>query len=1677
MKKLALFSFIILFSCSGNQKTPQQDQAVKTAQKILNMHYDNYNDYWKQIVAFDREGLPKSAYKLTKEIYAKAKSEENTPQLIKVLMYQSRYLQTLEEDAQLKIINNFKKEITESKAPTKNILENIMANLYWQYYQQNRYKFAQRSKTASKVDKNDFRTWDLKILFNEVSIHYNHSLQNALLLQKIPIDKYETIIIHGVNSRQYQPTLYDFLVKDAINFYQTNENAITSPAYKFEIDNPKLLGDLDTFIAEKISSKDTNSLQLKALRLYQEWLRFRKNDNDINALAFTDLKRLDFVHNNAVFNDKDALFTQALQQFVKKHEQSDIAAMAYAKLAQQLLNKSNNYKEGDSEKLKWANKKALDICNQTIRKYPKGKGVTTCRHIKRQILQKNISVELQTNAPENQKALAKISFKNVNEIALAVYKIDYNDLKHLHNYRYNREETLAFIKKQTKINSWHQSLINDNQNDYRQHSTETVMSPLPNGQYLLVGEANTGEYGFKYFQVTDIALEILKIENRLNATVINRNNGNIIPNAKIDITRQKNGEYHNYAHKKSDKKGTFSHKLKRDYYNHYLYKVSYQDKIAYFTNNESGYYYNDNDHRKDNLNIFTFTDRSIYRPGQTVYFKSILLKQMRNSSEVVAHQKLDVSLKDVNGQELETLHIKTNEFGAIQGNFVLPTQTLTGNFSIVITGDKIRDYHQFKVEEYKRPKFEAEFKKVEKSYKVNETVSVTGTAKSYAGSSISNANVTYRVKRQVQMPRWWYWYRPYGYTVEAQEIAHGTVKTNDQGEFEINFSALPDNKVNKKDHPVFRYEITADVTDINGETHSATTVVSVGYHSLLADIRVNDKIDKSKSDTIVISTTNLNGVAQNAQGKVAIYKLQAPSRILTNRPWSAPDMQNISKEQFIQYFPHTPYDKQETDYHFWTQKQKYFEQSFDTEKSDKVALKNMQDWASGKYIAILKTQDKDGNEIVDKVFFDIYSPTENIVADNKLIDVFVDKESYQPNNQVKLKMGSSAHNIYLRVLIEKAQKIISDKRYLLKNTYETITVPVTQNNLGGFAIHYSLNAFNDVTNGNISVKVPYPSKQLEIETITFRDKLLPGQKETWQFKLKGPKGDKVAAEMLAAMYDASLDAFTPHQWYFNPINYHFYRPHFSIKHADSYGTSSLNIHYVTPPYESYAYQEDKLNWFGFRFYTRRYDNVVIRGARSIKSSRKLSGQVAGVQITADSESYADASIVPEAITADGIDRKDKDLNFDANNNIDGNSQDKPKEKLQVAARKNLQETAFFYPQLHTDKNGNISFSFTTPEALTKWNVQLLAYDKQLNHGYKKLTVQTQKDLMLFPNAPRFVREGDQLVFSTKIANMTDKAGAGVAELEISDAFTNKDLTANIVKQANQQDFSIDAKGNTQVSWTLDIPDNAQALTYKVMAQMGNHSDGEQNAWPVLSNRMLVTETMPMWVRGNQTKTFTLDKLQNNTSNTLKNHQLTLEITSNPAWYAVQALPYLMEYPYECSEQTFSRYYANALASHIANSNPKIRMVFDAWKNVDTQALLSNLEKNQELKSMIIEETPWLRDAKSESEQKKRIGLLFDMNQMSHQLDYTLQKLKKMQLHDGGFTWFEGGRYSNRYITQHIVSGFGHLQHLKVSVKGANSMLVRAVRYIDNKMLDDYNNVLDHAKESKNEKKYLEEYRP
>ena len=715
---------------------------------------------------------------------------------------------------------------------------------------------------------------------------------------------------------------------------------------------------------------------------------------------------------------------------------------------------------------------------------------------------------------------------------------------------------------------------------------------------------------------------------------------------------------------------------------------------------------------------------------------------------------------------------------------------------------------------------------------------------------------------------------------------------------------------------------------------------------------------------------------------------------------------------------------------------------------------NIKIWKSGKFILELVTQDKFGQEVKDVLETTLFSANDKQLADNQLFYITTDKNSYTPGDNAKVTLFSNAENIAITVTIEKNHRVIETKIIRLNKNSDSFTVPIKKEDVGGFAITYSFAAYNHFTSGTLNLQVPYPSTDLQIETLTFRDKLQPGTDETWSFKIKGPKGDKVAAELLASMYDASLDTFRSHYWGFSPLVKPTYYSNRRLNARRCFTTNSFTIY---QDYESYSYANpsfDSFNWFGLHFGYGGYN--LSKTSRMMKrSSATVSSEVMAVEMMEDMELEESVAGAPmEEDNAFGNESKAETPSAKEQNS------EPAAEEVQI--RKNLQETAFFFPQLQTDNEGNVSFSFTTPEALTQWNLQLLAHTKDLESSYKTLRTVTQKELMVIPNAPRFLREGDEIVISSKITNLTEKALSGIAKLELKDAVNGKDISKKLLLSSPPSEepegaFKVDAMGNTQVSWRLKIPENIQAVQYTVTAKAGDFSDGEQNLLPVLTNRMLVTETLPMWVRSKQTKTFTLDKLKTTQSTTLKHHKLTLEVTSNPAWYAVQALPYLMEYPYECNEQTFSKYYANTLASHIATNNTRIQEVFKLWANSD--ALISNLEKNQELKSLLIQETPWLRDAQSETEQKKRIALLFNLDKMKNEQATALNKLSQNQKSSGAWSWFNGGPDS-RFVTQHIISGMGHLKQLNVTSSAVEmqSIVKKAIQYLDTEFVTEYNQI-------------------
>ncbi|WP_241507271.1 alpha-2-macroglobulin family protein [Aquimarina sediminis] len=1634
---------------------------------------EDYQNDWKKIETFNQQGLPKSALEVVETIYDRAQKANNDNQVIKALIHKAKYMLTLEENAQLTIIKDFKNEISKSKFPKRNILESILANLYWQYFQENRWKFYNRAQTSKKVDQEDFRTWDLETLFAEVHLYYQKSLRNGVLAQQTDLKKFDDILNTSKDSKKYRPTLYDFLTHNALDFYKTSETNITKPAYAFTIDDKRYLQDHKVFSSLPIATKDSLSLQFNALKLYQNLLSFHKRDKTPDALIEANIERIKFISKNAVFGDKKTVLLECLKSEKSKFPTHAASALYDYEIANLYKENAATYIPEENETHRWKLKEAVEICDATIKKFPNSRGANKCNSLKSQILSTALDIKTEEYIPIQTSGRLLITYKNLNKLYFKTLKISHKQLKSL-NRLYKTPDQIKFLSSLKASKTWEASIRDEH--DYQSHTTEVLLPELEQGLHLILATTSKdlseeNMFSFGHTQVTNLALIENRTPEKLTFQVLNRHNGAPVSNAKINLKTLNQRGYGNKLDKTltTDENGQ-AHLALNKYYYDVTITVLHEKDIAKF----EGYYlnqsYKQNNTAETHQNTFLFTDRSIYRPGQTVYFKGIMMSSTgKENFKVIPDQFTFATLVDVNGQEVKTLKFKTNDYGSFSGEFILPSSGLTGNYTI-----KTNNYNStsFSVEEYKRPKFETKFNPVTKTYKVNDVIKLAGVATAYAGSTISDAKVVYRVHRKVQYPLWCYWYPRH--TVEPQEITHGETKTNKKGEYNIDFTALPDLTVSKENLPIFNYEIIADVTDINGETRSTTTIVNVGYHTLTANVSIKNEIDKTQKDhSLTITTLNLNNESIAANGTIKVFKLQAPDKTMRIRPWKAPDYSGFKKEEFKKLFPHDAF-KNEHDYRKWSKGQLVLDKPFSTSATkenaigtQKLTLGSIKKWKSGKYIIELNTKDRFGQDVKDIQYITLFNQGDKVISDQQLFEITTDKAIYKIGDEAIIKLSSASKDITVTIDIEKDHKIIKTQLIRLSNNSKTIRIPVTKEDLGGFSIGYSYLNYNGYQSGTTIIPVPYEPTELSIETKTFRDKLLPGQQETWSFTIKGPKGDKVSAELLASMYDASLDQFKGHKWYFTPISRPEYYANSKRQASQSFGVQSFRLNNYKSPSNYYGGQGyDQLNWFGLYFgqqyfggRNRMYDVMESSAPAPMmrRSKAKKSMTAAAVQEEAEFMVADDDNAVAGAPGEK-----------DAKENKESNDDKKPEKQTTlegVKIRKNLQETAFFFPKLTTDEDGNISFNFTAPEALTRWKLQLLAHTKDLNSATTTLEAVTQKELMVLPNPPRFLREGDRIVLSSKISNLASEDLEGIAELQLFDALTNEKIDTQLQNNNARQSFNVKAKENTNVSWELQIPDNIQTVQYKIIAKAGDFSDGEQNVLPVLSNRMLVTETLPMWIRSDQTKTFTLDKLKDNTSNTLKHHKLTLEMTSNPAWYAVQALPYLMEYPYECAEQTFSRYYANSLASHIANSNPRIQEVFNQWKSSD--ALLSNLEKNQELKSLMIQETPWLRDAQSETEQKKRIALLFDLNKMNNELQSALNKLRQMQYSSGGFPWFQGGR-ENRFITQHIATGFGHLKKLGVTQFNGdtNNMLQNAINYLDTEFVHEYNRLKRYCEKNK-----------
>lgn len=1639
---ILLTGAFLLFSAFQNAQT-----------KTMNFPNDPYTSEWNKIDSLEREGLIRSALEQVQALQEKAKKDKNPAQIVKTTIYYNKYQLQLEEAGSSKALQRMRQDLEQADFPVKPILQSLLAELYANYADQNYWKLKDRTSTGAELPE-DIETWSLDQFLGEASRLYLASVQDERSFS-VPISDFDAITYPGNEwTNNLRPTLYDFLAHRAIDHFSNERSYLSEPAYQFTLSQKEVFAPVRQFIQTPFETKDSSAFKYQACLLFQDVLKKHASAAAEEALLDVNFKRLDFMRNNSVLPNKDSLYWDALLVLEKDYKGTAAQAELWYRMAQYNRDQGNQYNPLAGDTYKWKLKEALELCQKAQKEYPNSYGAKMCQQLIQELSLASLKLTVEEVNIPGQSFPASVEYRNASSAWFRIIAL--SEAGHQEIRSKSPEEAIQWLRQQKVHKAWNINLPNDG--DLQQHRAEIAVEGLPFGRYAILlsndNEFLANNYTTGYLFTTISSLSYLERKGKTGSSeflVLDRNSGQPLSGVLGEFfttkynRNQRRSERVKIGQALSNEKGFLIPDIANSD-NYFQVRLSKGQDVLDFEDGFSNYTRSSRNAREYSTHFFL--DRAIYRPGQSLYFKTLVMQYGPDQMpKIVANQKITVTLYDVNGQKVADLALRTNEYGTANGVFTLPQFGLLGQMRL--SADLGRESHYFAVEEYKRPKFEVTFDSLAGSPALGEVLAMTGKAMTFAGSSLSDATVRYRVVREVQFPwlPWWGWYRYFPTRGQSMELASGEVATQPDGSFEIAFTALPDETVKASDNPEFTYTVYADVIDITGETHSASKSIRLANLGLKVDMTFPEYADRSAGMLrLDLSTQNLDGKAQPAAGSIKIQQLDAPEKTFIERLWSKPDIYLMDKATYEKNFPHFAY-QQEDEWQSWPVKGQVLELPFNTANANTVSA-NLSGLPIGYYKVTLSTKDTKGNAIEIQKKLTVYDAAEKRLPKGVLAwKNHQNAKAYEPGEQAVFQMMSAEKELHLLYEIERKLEIV-DQSWLTLKPWAEKTYEVTVQDKGNVFAYFTFVKYGRAFTWTENLEVPWSDKELKIEYATFRDKLKPGAEENWQIKISGSKKEKVAAEMVAAMYDASLDQFRPHNWSFSPFPMNYRSRSWTGHH---FGSESSYHFYYYPYIEGLpdkAYRS--LNWFGFYL----YDNIRLAGAPITARSYSLEGAPAGRGME---KKEADMPIVPEPAM---------DSNFSAESVMDV-SAPAPYEQVEQAKpeaqiRQNLKETVFFFPELRTDAEGNVILQFTMNEALTRWKLLTFAHSKELQYGLSEKEVVTQKELMVLPNPPRFMREGDAITYTAKVDNLTAETLKGVARLQLFDALSMKPVDDLLKNGQPEIPFEVKGGQSAPLAWNIQIPvGQVMALTHRVVVEAGNFSDGEEAVLPILTNRMLVTESMPMPLKGKEKKTFRFQAMDKATaSNTLQHHSFTLEYSSNPAWYAVKALPYLMDYPYECSEQIFSRYYANALATTVANTTPRIKQVFASWSSSD--ALLSELHKNEALKAVLLEETPWVLDAQSEAEQRKRIALLFDLNRMSYEQNKALQTLQERQSASGGFAWFAGGQES-WYITQYITEGLGRLEKLGVQQSAQGQRIAQnAVRFIDEEFQDHYRRLLERV---------------
>ena len=1628
---------------------------------------NDYKEMWKKVKEDLDKNLPESAEKELVAIEQQAEKDNNPTQRLKTWLFRQNIMRrTVEEDPDQAFIQYIETKVGQLDEVHEALLHEEIAKAYADYLGDNEWRIGQNLPIDGDISKVEMKYWDKESFRTRINQHYSEALKPVEALKKAKTADFMVLYENKDNNEQYieyEASLFEFMFHRVANYYQGEANADQA-----EGDTDKWWLPAKDFVKADLGNSD-NPL-IKCLKIYQDLMAYNLKSSNEDVLIYNDFKRFGFV--NSILNEDDR-YQAAMEQLKAQHESNPLSAEITSLIARNIINQYENHSEDSSYFDNYKIAKAL--CEQAIAKFPKSKGAKNCQNIINRIEAPQIDMTLNSVQLPNEAIPAILEYKNTTAPYYRIVKVSEKELKKLDELR--KDELLEALNKKTAVAE--QELILAAETDYRKHSTLIALPALKEGFYYLTA---TTKQGIKSedktlilnFQISNLGFISDQKDDKLTVVTVDRKTGKTVEGVTVEAYRRewdyKAREYKTVieATVKSDKNGraVLDGKVK----NNDSFSINLRKSNDNLLSQNYFRLYKRSRNTNETYSTKLFTDRAIYRPGQTVYFQGIVTRKQGEDLSLVNGYAESVSFRDANWQEISSAKFTTDEYGSFSGSFVIPTDRLNGVFHL----NANQGSATIRVEEYKRPTFEVNFENPKEQYKLNQEVTVHGDVKAYAGFGLDDVEYTYRVIRKTSFPWrcWWWWYP----IVEDEQITHGKARTDENGKFAITFNLKPSLTIAPEKQPMFTYEIEVTATSKQGETHADTYSIRAGYNEIAISTDLPRKIEKSDIGKYQISVSNLNWQPAKSRISRKIYRYENAKKInyFTAMGHSEKlDRQLLNDVELERLFP---------EYSFYDKQTKTLVDEAEIMVDDKAKFLEGNTLQPGKYVVELKSLD-DPLAITTEEFT-VYENDAKQLPFTTMEWYNVDNSTALPDEEIQFSIGSSAKNVEIWVQLLHGEEVRMDKKITVSNGVQTLSYKVTDGDRGDLKWRYAFVKENSFNTGYLNVSVPFDNYDLDVQLATVRDKLNPGAEETWEVTVRDYKNKPLEAALLAGMYDASLDEFERNHWWFNMSPSSVYANVFG---TDSHGFTSSNtlleFFHVAELFNFSLPSDAPFFDLGYGFGYRRYRkggrvlyDVVEEYAAPSGAMLEKSSNTMDYEIPSVTQNAAADGMVEEEVGV-GIEQ----LNFRklTPDEIAAIEQQDQKPEAKPTLRENFNETAFFFPQLRTNNDGSATFSFTMPDALTRWRLMLLAYTKDRKTGRNEYTFTSSKPVMIMADMPRYMYDNDTLWFVANVINTGDEPVTPKAKLEIFDAGTMQPINM-IVSNATIPMETIQPGRSKEVRWKVAGQYDLSLLAFRFTAYAGQFSDAEQHLLPVLSSEIFMTQTLPITVKAETEQTFDVplgsliagedpQSLPRDNNNHERDYNLTLNFSTNPVWYAVQALPYLANVKADRAETAFYVFYANTLSSYIADHIPNLLNYIKKWQIETPDALLSQLEKDQDLKAIMLQETPWVLEAKSETEQRNRIATLFEVNTLRNQQTNALKLIKDKQKYNGGWPWMDGMPESP-YISTYILTGFGKLQKMdawsslsKSDQNTAQSICDKAVRYLEYEVAESYRYMKKYSK--------------